>query len=30
MIARAASKLEKWPPRMEEFKVWLLKNTAMT
>jgi hypothetical protein len=26
MIARAASKLEKWTPRMEEFKVWLLKN----
>jgi hypothetical protein len=26
MIARAASKLEKWSPRMEEFKVWLLEN----
>jgi hypothetical protein len=26
MIARAASKLENWTPRMEEFKVWLLKN----
>jgi hypothetical protein len=26
MIARAASKLEKWTPRLEEFKVWLLKN----
>lgn len=26
MIARAASKLDKWTPRMEEFKEWLLKN----
>jgi hypothetical protein len=26
MIARAASKLEKWTPRIEEFKVWLCKN----
>ena len=23
---RAASKLEKWTPRMEEFKEWLYKN----
>jgi hypothetical protein len=28
MIARAASKLEKWTPRMEEFKEWLLKNVG--
>jgi hypothetical protein len=27
MIARAASKLEEWSPRMEEFKDWLLNNT---
>jgi hypothetical protein len=26
MIARAASKLSTWSPRMEEFKVWLLNN----
>jgi hypothetical protein len=26
MIARAASKLETWSPRMEEFKEWLLNN----
>ena len=26
VIARAASKLEKWSPRIEEFKKWLLKN----
>lgn len=26
MIARAASKLSVWTPRMDEFKVWLLKN----
>jgi hypothetical protein len=26
MIARAASKLEMWPRRIEEFKAWLLKN----
>jgi hypothetical protein len=26
MIARAASKLEKWTPQMEDFKVWLCKN----
>ena len=26
MIMRAASKLEKWTPRMEEFKEWLYKN----
>jgi hypothetical protein len=26
MIARAASKLDKWTPRMDEFKVWLLAH----
>jgi hypothetical protein len=26
MIARAMSKLEKWTPRMEEFKEWLVAN----
>jgi hypothetical protein len=26
MIARAASKLERWTPRMDEFKVWLVKH----
>jgi hypothetical protein len=26
--ARASSKLEKWTPRMEEFKEWLLKNVG--
>jgi hypothetical protein len=26
MIARAASKLEHWTPRMDEFKEWLLKH----
>jgi hypothetical protein len=26
MIARAASKLEKWSPQMEEFRGWLRKN----
>jgi len=26
MIARAASKLEPWTPKMEEFKEWLLEN----
>jgi hypothetical protein len=26
MIARAASKIEKWTPRMDEFKEWLIKN----
>jgi hypothetical protein len=26
MIARAASKLEVWTPKMDEFKVWLLAN----
>jgi putative transcriptional regulator len=26
MIARAASKLEKWPPQIEEFKEWLCEN----
>lgn len=26
MIARAASKLPVWTPRMDEFKVWLLNN----
>jgi len=26
MIARAASKLEVWTPKMDEFKVWLLEN----
>lgn len=26
MIVRAASKLEAWSPRMEEFKDWLLNN----
>jgi hypothetical protein len=26
VIARAASKLEKWTPQMEDFKVWLCKN----
>jgi hypothetical protein len=26
MIARAASKLEKWTPKMEEFRIWLKNN----
>ncbi len=26
MIARAASKLEVWTPKMEDFRAWLLKN----
>jgi hypothetical protein len=26
MIARAASKLENWTPRMTKFKIWLLAN----
>lgn len=26
MIARAASKIENWSPRMVEFKIWLLAN----
>lgn len=26
MIARAASKLEVWTPKMDQFKVWLLAN----
>lgn len=26
MIARAASKLEFWTPKMEDFRVWLLQN----
>jgi hypothetical protein len=26
MIARAATKLEKWTPKMEEFRVWLKNN----
>jgi hypothetical protein len=26
MIARAASKIEKWSPKMDAFKLWLLKN----
>jgi hypothetical protein len=26
MISRAASKLEKWTPRMEQFKAWLMVN----
>jgi len=26
LIARAASKLEKWTPKMEEFRVWLISN----
>jgi hypothetical protein len=26
MIARAASKLENWPPQVEEFKDWLINN----
>jgi hypothetical protein len=26
MIARAASKLENWPPQIEEFKDWLKSN----
>src|SRR5450759_2152120 len=26
MIARAASKLEKWTPRMEEFRKWIVKE----
>jgi hypothetical protein len=26
MIARAASKLEKWSPLMDEFKAWLVEN----
>ncbi len=26
MIARAASKLENWPPQIEEFRDWLIKN----
>ncbi|MEO6779559.1 MAG: hypothetical protein ABI196_01340 [Bradyrhizobium sp.] len=26
LIARAASKLEKWTPRMEQFKIWLMDN----
>ncbi|MDA9506135.1 hypothetical protein XI09_16135 [Bradyrhizobium sp. CCBAU 11386] len=26
MIARAASKLEVWTPKMEDFRVWLLQN----
>jgi hypothetical protein len=28
MIARAASKLEKWTPRMEEFKDWIVKEVS--
>jgi len=26
MIARAATKLEKWTPRMEEFKAWFMNE----
>ena len=26
LITRAASKLEKWTPKMEEFKLWLMNN----
>lgn len=26
MIARAASKLEEWSPRMDDFKAWFLEN----
>jgi len=26
MVARAAEKLEKWTPKIEDFRVWLLKN----
>ena len=26
MIARAISKLEKWTPKMDEFKIWLVAN----
>jgi hypothetical protein len=26
MISRAASKLERWTPRMEEFRVWINEN----
>jgi hypothetical protein len=26
LIARAASKLEKWTPKMDEFRVWLMNN----
>ena len=28
MIARAASKLEKWTPRMNEFKEWIIKEVS--
>ena len=28
MIARAASKLEKWTPRMDEFKDWVVKEIS--
>jgi len=26
MVARAASKIENWTPKMVEFKIWLLAN----
>jgi hypothetical protein len=26
MITRAASRIEKWSPKMDAFKLWLLKN----
>ena len=26
MISRAASKLEKWTPKMDQFKVWLMEH----
>ena len=26
LITRAASKLEKWTPKMDEFRVWLMNN----
>jgi hypothetical protein len=28
MIARAASKLDKWTPKIDEFKVWFLSALA--
>jgi len=28
MIARAASKIDTWPPEIEEFKTWFLKEIA--
>ena len=30
MIARAATKLEKWTPRMEEFKAWFMNEHETT